>query len=80
MVSIIGDMIILLLGYFSILLTALLRGGHGRSSVIGISTCSLQSWLILVGGNLACFFCTAVSFRKHSRRLAQESPEAGRSL
>ena len=74
--SIIGDFIILLLGYLAILTTALLRGGHGKKSVIGIDTCSLPSWIIFIGGNLACFLCTCIAFNKHSLRLVRgDNPE-----
>lgn len=70
------------MGYLAVLVTALLRGGHGRSSIIGISTCSVHSWMIFVGGNLACALCTVWSFRKHSARLVHgdEPEEASRRL
>jgi len=32
--------------YFLVLIVALLRGGEGANSVIGISSCSEASWLL----------------------------------
>ena len=67
--SILMDILLLTLAYSAVLITALLRGGHGMHSLIGISTCSLPSWLILVIGQFCCFFCTFVAYNKHSPRL-----------
>lgn len=78
--SIAGDVFMLILGYVAVLLTALMRGGHGRASILGIHSCSVHSWLIFLAGNIACCLCTLVSFRKHSGRLthADDPEEASR--
>ena len=48
---------------------ALVRGGHGMTSIIGLDSCSAISWSILVISQGSCFVCSYLGYRKHSRRL-----------
>lgn len=63
------DFAYLIMAYIAVLITALLRGGHGRGSVIGIPTCSLSSWTILLVGQICCIIFSMASYRKHMPRL-----------
>jgi uncharacterized membrane protein YfcA len=80
--SILMDFTYLFMAYITVLIVALLRGGHGRGSIIGISTCSLHSWSILLIGQICCLGLSIVAYRKHMPRLVNgEDPvEASNSV
>lgn len=42
--------------YLIILMSALIRGGKGLHSIVGLDTCSWMSWLIFIVVQLVCFF------------------------
>jgi uncharacterized membrane protein YfcA len=65
--------------YVALLAMALLRGGHGMRSLVGIDTCAPASWVILVVAQAICFGMAYVGYRKHEERLTRSAdPEASR--
>ena len=48
---------------------ALVRGGHGKQSIIGLDSCSATSWFILIIAQGSCLACSYLGYQKHSRRL-----------
>lgn len=75
--SILLDMFLAILALAVIIVSSLLRGGPGMNSVIGISSCSYKSWLILLLGQLGCLCITYITFRKHAPRLSQGASSGG---
>lgn len=67
--SILQDLSVILVAYVVLLVMALLRGGHGMGSLIGLDTCSATSWFILVVAQVSCLACSYVGYLKHSTRL-----------
>lgn len=67
--SILKDVGLILVAFCVLISMAVLRGGHGMESIIGIGTCSTTSWLILILAHAACFGLSYVGYRKHNERL-----------
>ena len=63
--SIFVDVSFLLLAFTSILIVALLRGGHGVKSIIGLETCSVHSWFFLLVAQLICISCSMINRFRH---------------
>lgn len=56
---------LLLSSYFFVLIIALLRGGEGKGSVIGINPCSEASWLLLLSGQLLGFAVSLMAYHQN---------------
>ena len=67
--SILKDVGIILAAFIIMITMALLRGGHGMDSLIGIDTCSALSWIILVAAHAGCFALSYLAYQKHETRL-----------
>jgi len=63
------DLFLLLLAFLSILVVALLRGGHGVESIIGLQTCSLKSMGLLVLVQIFCFSISLINYKRHKLEL-----------
>ena len=62
------------IAFIIVVVTSLLRGGKGISSLIGIRSCSLLSWTIFLVGQLACFGLVArLYFDSLKRKKYKES-------
>lgn len=65
------------IAFIIIVVTSLLRGGKGISSIIGINSCSLLSWVIFFIGQLACFAMVGrLYFDSLKRKNSKESSES----
>ena len=71
------DLALLLLCFLSIIMVALLRGGHGVKSIIGVQECSTNSFSLLFTAQLIGFFVSAINFARHKDKLMgrENSPE-----
>lgn len=47
------------------LVIALLRGGEGKQSVIGIDSCSEASWLLLIAGQVLGFALSLMAYHQN---------------
>jgi uncharacterized membrane protein YfcA len=67
--SIAVDVLIMVFGAATVWICALLRGVKGSRSIIGINTCSAESWLLFALAQILCFLFAAISYRRHNKRL-----------
>lgn len=56
---------LLISSYFFVLVIALLRGGEGKESVIGLSKCSEGSWLLLFASQLLGVSLSIMAFQQN---------------
>ena len=56
---------LLISSYCFVLIIALLRGGEGKESVIGLSSCSEGSWLLLAAGQLLGVSLSIMAFQQN---------------
>jgi len=66
------DVLLCILAYFTILVVAFLRGGHGLVSIIGINFCSTPGWLLFAACQFVCLGCSMVCFWRHKRELLDD--------
>ena len=71
------DFALLFLCFLSIIMVALLRGGHGVKSIIGVQECSANSFSLLLAAQLIGFFVAGINFARHKDKLIgrDNSPE-----
>lgn len=65
------DIGIIMIALITLILMALLRGGHGLKSIVGIDTCSSSSWVIFCLAHVVCFICAYIAYQKHIDRLTE---------
>jgi len=58
--------------YLFVLIVALLRGGEGKPSVIGIDSCSEASWLLLLAGQVLGFALSLMAYHQNKHIYKQE--------
>lgn len=63
------DVIICMVSYFVILVVALLRGGHGAASIIGIQFCSFSGWLLFLASQILCIVCSYIAVKRNADSL-----------
>ena len=61
----ISNLLILVASYLMVLIIALLRGGEGSESIIGIDKCSEYSWLLLIASQLGGFSLSFFSYKNN---------------
>lgn len=71
--SVMMDTGIILAAFITLMTMALLRGGHGLKSIVGIDTCSALSWLIYLIAHAICFLCSYLGYQKHLGRLTNSN-------
>lgn len=63
-------MAICVLAFLVIIVSALMRGGKGEASIIGVDTCSATAWVVFVVSEIVVIGCSFLQYLKHRKRLA----------
>lgn len=71
---------IMVSSFIVILFSALLRGGEGKPSVIGISSCSFESWMTLIISQSLCIFIAVSAYRANKQILDDDAHLSGSHL
>lgn len=70
-----GNWGLMILAYIVILCTALIRGGEGKPSVIGMEECGTESWSILILCQISCLLISFIAYKKNIGILEKEDSE-----
>lgn len=71
---------IALASYLLVVLSGLLRGGKGTSSIIGIPECSLSSWIIFICAQILCFKASRLVYNREKLAVINASLFTGNTL
>jgi len=71
-----GNFSLLAAGFAVVLLSALIRGGEGRPSIIGFATCSKSAWKVLYLSQVLCLGLAYRGFAQNKSRLEVQSQES----
>lgn len=63
------DFSLLGLCFMTIICVALLRGGHGVKSVLGLKECSVPSFSLLFGAQAICMAISLLNYSRHKNKL-----------
>lgn len=67
-----SNMSLNILSLLLIIGTALLRGGEGSKSLIGIGHCSSFSWLLFIMSQVVAFFIMVRAYKKNKKQLDED--------
>ena len=75
-----NNFFIMIISYFVILVAALVRGGEGKPSILGVRSCSAESWMTLVLCELLCMLIACVAYKINGKILDQQSSHGSNNI
>lgn len=66
------NFMLMILSYFVILVAALVRGGEGKPSILGVKRCTGESWITLVASQFLCGLISFTAYRANQKLLDED--------
>lgn len=67
----------MIVSYAVILVAALVRGGEGKPSILGIRPCTGESWVTLLAAQFLCLFIAVTAYRLNKKTLDEQDVVSG---